>query len=196
MARGLDQARTLEQWKEIDTLNKRWSDFKVLKSIEVEIHADGSLDLDDDLLGRFDLVLASTHSALKQTREKITQRVVRALRHPYVDIFAHPTGRLIGSREESALDMEEVFRVAKETGTILEVDGTSERMDLTDVHVRRALQLDCNLVIDSDAHAPDGFDELFWGIAMARRGWATRSEVLNTFEWDELKKHLKRNRRS
>jgi DNA polymerase (family X) len=194
VARGLDRVRARQQWKEIDELNVRWSDFKVLKSIEVEIRADGSLDLDDDLLSQFDLVAASTHSALKQTRDKITERVVRALRHPYVDIFAHPTGRLIGSREASALDMEVLFKVAVETGTILEVDGTSQRMDLTDVHVRRALQLGCKLVIDSDAHSPDGFDDIFWGIAMARRGWATQADVLNTLEWDELRKHLKRNR--
>lgn len=196
VARGLDRARAAEQWKEIDALNRRLSGFKVLKSIEVEIRADGSLDLEDDVLAGFDLVAASTHSALKQTREKITARVVRALRHPYVDIFLHPTGRLVGTREESALDLEELYKVALETGTILEIDGTSERMDLTDVHVRRALQLGCMLVIDSDAHRPEGFDDLFWGIAMARRGWATKSDVLNTLEWDELSKHLKRNRKS
>ncbi len=195
VARGLDRARARAQWKEIAELNARRSDFTILKSVEVEILADGSLDLDDELLSQFDLVVASTHSALKQTREKITERVVRALRHPYVDIFAHPTGRLIGSREESALDMEELFKVASETGTILEVDGTSERMDLEDVHVRRALQVGCKIVIDSDAHTPGGFDDLFWGIAMARRGWATQGDILNTLEWDELKKHLKRNRR-
>jgi DNA polymerase (family 10) len=194
VARGLDRERAMGQWKEIDELNTHWSDFRVLKSIEVEIRADGSLDLDDDLLKRFDLVAASTHSALKQTRDKITHRVVRALRHPYVDIFLHPTGRLIGSREESALDMEELFKVAAEMGTILEVDGTSERMDLADVHVRRALQLGCKLVVDSDAHNTGGFHGLFWGIAMARRGWAAPGDVLNTLEWDELRKHLKRNR--
>jgi DNA polymerase (family X) len=195
VARGLDGARAHEQWKEIDALNARWTDFEVLKGIEVEIRADGTLDLDDELLAQFDIVLASTHSALKQTREKITARVLRALRHPYVDVFAHPTGRLIGSREESALDMEQVFKVAVETGTILEVDGTPERMDLDGVLARRALQVGCQLLVDSDAHAPDGFDDLFWGIAMAHRGWATKADILNTLEWDELKKHLKRNRK-
>ena len=194
IANGLDRDRAYAQWKEIDALNKRWTDFRILKSVEIEIHADGTLDLEDDLLAQFDLVLASTHSALKQPREKITERVIRALRNPYVDIFAHPTGRLIGSREESALDMEELFRVAVETGTIVEVDGTAERMDLDGVHARRALQVGCKLVVDSDAHQPNGFDDLFWGIAMARRGWATRDDVLNTLEWEELKKRLKRNK--
>lgn len=194
VAGGLDKAKAEEQWKEIDALNARMSDFRVLKSVEVEIRADGSLDLDDDLLRGFDLVVASTHSALKQTRDKITARVVRALHNPYVDIFAHPTGRLIGTREESALDLEEVFKAAGETGTILEVDGTPERMDLGDVNVRRAIQLGLRIVIDSDAHNRDGFDDLFWGIAMARRGWATAADVLNTLEWDELRNHLKRGR--
>lgn len=194
VAGGLDEAKAEEQWKEIEAVNARMSDFRVLKSVEVEIRADGSLDLDDDLLSRFDLVVASTHSALKQSRDRITARVVRALHNPYVDIFAHPTGRLIGTREESALDLEELFKAAKETGTILEVDGTPERMDLGDVNVRRAIQLGLKLVVDSDAHNREGFDDLFWGIAMARRGWATPADVLNTLEWDELRGHLKRGR--
>ena len=194
VARGLDPKRTREQWKEIDKLNKEYGDtFRVLKSVEVEIRADGSLDLPDDLLAGYDIVLATTHSALNQTREKITERVLKAMRHPLVDIFGHPTGQLIGTREPSALDLEQVFRAAIETGTILEIDGTSERMDLTDVNARRAVELGIPLVIDSDAHNPEGFDDLRWGIAMARRGWITKQAVLNTLEWDELRKRLKRN---
>jgi DNA polymerase (family 10) len=193
VARGLDPKRTREQWKEIDQLNHEYGNaFRILKSVEVEIRADGTLDLPDDLLAGYDLVLATTHSALNQTREKITQRVLAALRHPLVDIFGHPTGQLIGTREPSALDLEEVFRVALETGTILEIDGTSDRMDLNDVNARRAVELGLKLVIDSDAHHPDGFDDLYWGIAMARRAWMTKADVLNTLGWDDLKKHLKR----
>ncbi len=195
VARGLDPKRTRAQWKEIDQLNAEFGDaFRVLKSVEVEIRADGALDLPDDLLAGYDIVLATTHSALTQTREKITERVVRALRHPYVDIFGHPTGQLIGTREPSALDLNAVFRVALETGTLLEIDGSGERMDLNDVNARRAAELGLKLVIDSDAHNPDGFDDLNWGIAMARRAWLTKSDVLNTLEWAELKTHLKRNK--
>jgi DNA polymerase (family 10) len=193
VANGLDEKRTRQQWKEIDKINHEYDGaFRVLKSVEVEIRADGSLDLPDDLLAGYDLVLATTHSALNQTREKITERVIKALRHPLVDIYGHPTGRLIGSREPSALDLEEMFRVALETGTVVEIDGTSERMDLNDVNARRAVEHGLKIVIDSDAHQPNGFDDLSWGIAMARRGWLTRQNVLNTLEWDELKKHLKR----
>lgn len=193
VARGLDEQRTYAQWQEIDALNREYDGaFRILKSVEVEIRADGTLDLPDDLLAQYDLVLATTHTALNQTREKITARVLKALRHPLVDIFGHPTGRLLGTREESALDLEQVFRVAAETGTVLEIDGSSDRMDLADVHARRAAELGCPLVIDSDAHHPDGFDDLRWGIAMARRGWLTKEHVLNTLEWDQLKKRLKR----
>lgn len=194
IARGLSPERVHEQWKEIDALNKKWNDFVVLKSIEMEIRADGSLDFPDELLAQFDIVLVSTHSALKQSRDKITARVIKALQNPYVDIFAHPTGRLIGEREESALDLEEVFRVAKETGTLLEIDGAPQRLDLDDVRVRRAREVGVNIVIDSDAHSPDGFDGLFFGVAMARRGWLQARDVLNTLEWKELRKKLKRNR--
>jgi DNA polymerase (family 10) len=195
IARGLTPERVKQQWAEIDALNKKWKDFVVLKSIEMEIRADGTLDFPDELLAQFDLVSVSTHSALKQTREKITARVVKAMQNPYVDIYLHPTARLINEREETALDLEEVFRVAKETGTLLEIDGASERLDLDDVRVRRARQVGVNIVIDSDAHSPDGFQGLFYGVAMARRGGLEARDVLNTLEWKELKLKLKRQKR-
>ncbi|MBI4788629.1 MAG: DNA polymerase/3'-5' exonuclease PolX [Chloroflexi bacterium] len=138
VARGLDFERAKLEWAEIDQVNARLKDFRILKGIEVEIHADGSMDLPDEALAQFDLVLGSTHSALGQSREQMTARVIKALRNPYVDIFAHPTGRLIGTREPSALDLEELFKVAQETGTILEINGSPERLDLSDVHARRA----------------------------------------------------------
>ncbi len=203
IARGLTPERIRQQWKEIDELNERLAlsevegsrDFRILKGIEVEIRADGTLDMPEEVLAQLDYCLASTHSALKQTREKITARVVRALQNPRVDIFAHPTGRLINEREESALDLEEVFRVAKETGTILEIDGAAERLDLDDAHARRAKEIGVPIVIDSDAHAPDGMKGLFYGVAMARRGWLTREDVVNTGEWEEVKAKLKRQKR-
>jgi DNA polymerase (family 10) len=195
IARGLTPERVKQQWAEIDALNKKWKDFVVLKSIEMEIRADGTLDFPDELLAQFDLVSVSTHSALKQTREKITARVVKAMQNPYVDIYLHPTARLINEREETALDLEEVFRVAKETGTLLEIDGAPERLDLDDVRVRRARELGVNIVINSDAHSPDGFQGLFYGVAMARRGGLEARDVLNTLEWKELKLKLKRQKR-
>ena len=195
IARGLTLERVKQQWAEIDALNKKWKDFVVLKSIELEIRADGSLDFPDELLAQFDIVTVSTHSALKQSREKITARVVKAIRNPYVDIYLHPTARLINARDETALDLEEVFRVAKEAGTFLEIDGAPERLDLDDVRVRRAREVGVQIVINSDAHSPDGFDGLFFGVAMARRGGLEARDVLNTLEWKELRKRLKRNRK-
>ncbi|MBI3740538.1 MAG: DNA polymerase/3'-5' exonuclease PolX, partial [Chloroflexi bacterium] len=192
IARGLTPERIMQQWKEIDALNKKFKDFKILKGIEVEIRADGSLDMPDEILAQLDFCLASTHSTLKQPREKITARVVRALQNPYVDIFAHPTGRLIGEREESALDLEKVFQVAKETGTILEIDGAPERLDLDDAHARRAREIGVSIIIDSDAHSPDGMHGLFYGVAMARRAGLSRGDVVNTLEWEELKAKMKR----
>ncbi len=196
VARGLDAERARQQWAEIDELNRHYKDFRILKGVEVEIRADGSIDLPDEILARFDLVVASTHSALTQAREQITARVARALRNPYVDIFAHPTGRLIGSREPSQLDLEELFRVALETGTILEMNGSPERLDLSDIQARRAKELGIPLVISSDAHSPNGFDGLFFGVGMARRGWIEPQNVVNTLEWGELKKQLKRNKKA
>jgi DNA polymerase (family 10) len=195
VTRGLDAERARQQWKEIDELNRHYTDFRILKGIEAEIRADGTIDLPDELLAQFDLVLASTHSALGQSREAITARVARALRNPYVDIFAHPTGRLIGQREPSAIDLEEVFKIAKETGTILEINGSPERLDLNDVHARRAKEMGIPIEISSDAHSTNGIDGLFFGVAMARRGWLEAKDVVNTLEWDELKKRLKRNRK-
>jgi DNA polymerase (family 10) len=194
IARGLTPERVREQWREIDALNRRWSDFQLLKGIELEIRADGTLDFPNELLAEFDVVLVSTHSALKQRREKITARVIKAIRNPYVDVFAHPTGRLLGERDETALDLEEVFRIAKDTGTILEIDGAPERLDLDDARVRLARSAGVQIVIDSDAHTPDGFNGLLFGVAMARRGWLEASDVLNTLEWQDLRKKLKRHR--
>ncbi|MBI3734409.1 MAG: DNA polymerase/3'-5' exonuclease PolX [Chloroflexi bacterium] len=195
ITRGVDATRIKEQWAEIDALNKRLRGFKVLKGLELEIRADGSLDMPDEILAQLDICLASTHTAQKQPKEKITARVVKAMRHPHIDAIAHPTGRLIEEREETALDLAEAMRVAQETGTLLEVDGAVERLDLDEVHIRRLKQLGLKTILDSDAHHADQFETLFYGIHNARRGWAEAGDVLNTLEWAQLKKHLKRNRR-
>lgn len=196
IAHGLDEVRLQQQWAEIDALNKKMRGFKILKGIELEIRVDGALDLPDEILAQLDICLASTHSSQKQAREKMTARVIHAMRHPLVDVIAHPTGRLIGEREESELDVAEAMRVAQETGTLLEVDGAPERLDLDAVHIRRLKELGLKTLIDSDAHHPDQFVGLFYGVANARRGWAEPSDILNTLEWSQLKKQLKRNRKN
>jgi len=195
IAKGLTPERLREQRAIIDELNRRWSDFRLLQGAEVEIRADGSLDYPDEVLASLDLVIASIHTGLRQDRERITARVINAMRNPYVDIIGHPSGRILGQREESAVDMDEVLRVAKETGTILEVNGTPDRLDLDDVYIRRAVEMGVKLAIDSDAHNLYGLDSLEFGVAMARRGWAEPKDVVNTLPLEELLKTLKRNRR-
>ncbi len=196
IARGLTPERLREQRAIIDELNRRWSNFRLLQGAEVEIRADGSLDYPDEVLASLDLVIASIHTGLRQDRERITARVINAMRNPYVDIIGHPSGRILGQREESAVDMDEVLRVARETGTILEVDGTPDRLDLDDVYIRRAVEMGVKLAIDSDAHNLYGLDAMEFGVAMARRGWAEPKDVVNTLPLEELLRTLKRSRRS
>jgi len=187
IANGLTPERLRAQRAEIRTLNEQWDDFTLLQGCELEIKADGSLDFPDKVLAELDFVVASVHTSLRQGRTQITQRVMNALRNPYVDVIGHPSGRILGQREESALDLDAVIQTAAETGTALEVNSIPARLDLDDVHVRRALDLDVQIAINSDAHHPGGLDSLPFGLATARRGWATVSNVLNTMMSDELR---------
>jgi len=186
IARGLTAERQREQRAEIDALNERWNDFRLLQGCELEIKADGSLDLPDDVLARLALVVASLHTSQRQDREQITRRMLNAVTNPYVDVIGHPSGRILGQREESAVDLDAVIDTAATTGTALEVNSTPSRLDLDDVHVRRAIRLGVKIAINSDAHHPDGLDNLAYGVATARRGWATAADVLNTMTLDEL----------
>jgi len=181
-AEGLRQQRAA-----VDAVNERLDGtFQLLAGIEVEVRSDGSLDLPADALAELDLVVASLHTGLRQPQEQFTERMVSAIRNPHVDIIAHPTGRLIGEREGANLDMEAVFRAAAETDTALEINAHPSRLDLRDVHVRRAVELGVKLVISSDAHSVEGFDVLRFGVGTARRGWATAADVLNTLSVLEL----------
>ncbi|MEA3459506.1 MAG: DNA polymerase/3'-5' exonuclease PolX, partial [Chloroflexota bacterium] len=186
VARGLSPDRLRKQRAEIDRLNEEFTDFRLLQGAEVEIKADGSLDFPDEVLAGLDVVVASIHSGLRQERERITARMVKAMRNPHVDIIGHPLGRILGQREASALDMDEVLRVAAETGTVLEVNAIPERLDLDDVHIRRAVEMGVKLSIDSDAHRPEGLAVMHYGVANARRGWAGAKDVVNTRPLDEL----------
>lgn len=186
IARGLTAERQREQRAEIDALNERWNDFRLLQGCELEIKADGNLDLPDDVLARLDLVVASLHTSQRQDREQITRRMLNAVTNQYVDVIGHPSGRILGQREESAVDLDAVIDAAATTGTALEVNSTPSRLDLDDVHVRRAIRLGVKIAINSDAHHPDGLDNLAYGVATARRGWATAAEILNTMTLDEL----------
>jgi DNA polymerase (family 10) len=192
VAGGLAPEELRRQRTEIEAVNARYDDFRLLRGVEVEIRADGVLDLPDDLLAELDVVIASIHSSLRQPRDRITARLVAAMRNPHVDIIGHPTGRILGQRDETEVDMDEVLRVAAETSTILEVNSGPQRLDLDEVYIRRAVEMGIKLVVNSDAHQPNGLANMFYGVAMARRGWAEAKDVLNTWPLEELHKNLKR----
>jgi DNA polymerase (family 10) len=192
MARGSDEERLRQQAAEIRRVNDQLHGFRVLSGAEVNIRKDGSLDIDDSALAALDVVGASIHHFFHLPREEMTQRVLRAIENPNVDILFHPTARSIGKRDAVDVDMDAVIAAAARTGTILEIDALPDRMDLRDELVRRAIRAGVKLAVDSDAHHVDHFalaDQL--GIAIARRGWATKEDVINTRPLDEMLALLK-----
>lgn len=183
---GLDEKGVAKQGKEIDTLNKKMKGFRILKGTECDIHADGTIDLADAALKTLDWVGISVHSAFRLSRAAQTARVIKAISNPHVDCYFHPTARRIGKREPIDLDMDAVIAAAKKYHVALEIDAAPERSDLNDLHARMAVDAGVMLVIDSDAHAPDHFDWLALGEAIARRGWAGKKNILNTRSWKEV----------
>jgi DNA polymerase (family 10) len=187
IAGGLTVDRLREQQAEIAAVNEQlYGHFHILTGIEVEVRGNGSLDLPDEVLAELDLVVAAVHGGLRQSRERVTARMLEAIHNPHVDIIAHPTGRLIGERPGGDFDMEAIFRAAAETGTALEINAHPSRLDLNDVHARRAAELGVNLVISSDAHHVTDFALLRFGVATARRGWITAAHVLNSRPLESL----------
>lgn len=184
---GLNVDRLRAQQAEIAAVNEQLEGrFRLLSGIEVEVRRDGTLDLPDEVLAELDLVVAAVHGGLRQDRGRLTGRMLEAIRNPHVDIIAHPTGRLIGERAGGDFDMEAIFRAAAETGTALEINAHPARLDLNDVHARRAAELGVNLVISSDAHDVTDFALLRFGVATARRGWITAAHVLNSRPLESL----------
>jgi DNA polymerase (family 10) len=187
IAHGLSAEDLRCQRAEVEVVNRKMEGtFRLLAGVEVEVRADGALDLPDGVLAELDLVVAAVHSGLRQGREQFTARMLAAIRNPHVDVIAHPTGRLIGEREGADLDMEPIMRAAAETGTALEVNAYPRRLDLDDVHVRRAIELGVKLAINSDAHDVNSFALLPLGVATARRGWAQPADVINTWSVNRL----------
>ena len=190
---GLSMERHTEQAAEIKKIQKQLGDqILVLHASEVEIRADGRLDYPDEFLATLDLVVASLHTSLRQPREKVTQRVINAIRNPHVDIIGHPTGRLIPDREGADLDMDAVLTAAAETGVALEINAHPSRLDLDDVYARRAKELGIPLSINTDAHSEADLDMLPFGVATARRAWLEPKDVINCWTKDKLLKWLKK----
>ncbi len=189
MANGLDEVRLLEQWQEIDKLNEKLGKgFTILKGIECDILEAGGMDLSDEVLAQADWVLASVHYGQKQPREKITERILGALENPHVDCIAHPTGRLLNRREPYEVDLDAVFAAAKRHGKLLELNANPMRLDLNDVLCAAAKQHGIPIVIDTDAHSPEGLAVLRYGILQARRAGLTKEDVANTRTWTAMKK--------
>lgn len=193
VANGLTPARLKQQRREIDAVNAQGLGIRVLQGAEVEIKADGTLDYPDEVLAALDIVLASLHTSLRQDRDRVTQRALNAIHHPHVDIFAHPTGRLNfdggdpgRARAGADLDMEAIFAACAETGTLIEINASPERLDLNDRHAHRALEAGCTLVISTDAHQPAALGNIHYGVALARRAWATADRVANTWPLEKL----------
>lgn len=192
VAHGLDGERLSRQIDEIDRLNAKSGKLTVLKGAEVDILADGRLDLSDKILSRLDLVIAAVHYKFDLSRDEQTERIIRAMDNRRVSILAHPTGRLIGERDPFDVDMERVIAAAHERGCHLELNAQPDRLDLTDVHAKAAKSMGVKVAISTDAHSVAGLDNMRFGVDQARRGWLEPGDVVNTRSLAELKKLLKR----
>jgi DNA polymerase (family 10) len=192
MTHGFDAKRLAKRNEEIDRLNGKLKGFSVLKSIEVDILEDGSLDLPDSILKELDLTVCSVHSKFNLPRKKQMERIIRAMDNPYFNILAHPSGRLINERQPYEVDMEGLIKAAKERGCHMEVNAHPDRLDLADIHCKLAKDMGVKLVISTDAHSVNDYDLIRFGVWQARRGWLEKEDVLNTRNVDELKKLIKR----
>jgi DNA polymerase (family 10) len=193
MVGGLTIEGHTEQHAEIVAIQEELGDsILVLHASEVEIKADGALDYPDEFLATLDLVVASLHTSLGQERDRVTKRLLRAIRNPHVDIIGHPTGRLIPDRPGADLDMDAVLAAAAESGVALEINASPYRLDLEDVYARRAKEMGIPLSINTDAHSEADLDMLPFGVATARRAWLTADDVINTWPTEKLLDWLKR----
>ena len=164
---------------------------KILKGAEVNIGKDGSLDIKDEVLKKLDVVGAAVHSHFKLSRNEETKRVIRAMENPNVDIIFHLTGRIINRREPIEIDIDEIIKAAKRTGTVLEIDAFPDRLDIKDDYIKKCVEAGVKMSIDSDAHSAAHFKFLEIGIAQARRGWAEKSDIINAWPLEKMLKMLK-----
>lgn len=192
VAGGMSVERLHERRAEILSVQAQLGDsLRLLQGVEVEIRADGSLDYSDEVLAELDVVVASLHSSLRQPREQITTRLLRAMRNPHVDVIGHPSGRLLPDREGADLDWEQVLATARETGVALEINANPARLDLDEVYARRAAEMGIPLSLNTDAHASDQLDLIEYGISIARRAWLEPAHILNAWPHNELLDWLK-----
>jgi DNA polymerase (family 10) len=195
MANGLDEHRALEHARRVRALNGQFDGLTLLAGIECDILADGRLDLADDCLALLDIVIASVHSHFAQDEVQMTERLLKALECPWVDVLGHPTGRLLLKREPFRVDIDRVVTTAARHGVALEINSQVDRLDLNDSHARLARERGAKLVISTDAHSAAALGNLQWGVQVARRAWLGPEDVLNTRTLEELLPMLRRSRR-
>jgi DNA polymerase (family 10) len=194
IAGGLSERELFQNLKKIDDANKKIMGITILKGAEVDISPEGKLDYSDSILKELDVVIAAVHSKFTQKRDEMTGRIIKAMENKYVNILAHPTGRLLGMRDPYEVDMEKVLEAAGRTGTFIELNAQPTRLDLFDIYCREARNMGILIAINTDAHSTSQFDNMKWGIATARRGWLEKKDVLNTMTLEKLLKKLKEKR--
>jgi len=192
VAGGLSVEELMKKKKHIEELNRNNTKVKLIFGAEVDINSDGTLDYPDEVLKEIDFVIAAIHTGFQQDERQITRRILSALKHPLVHAIAHPTGRLIGEREPYAVNLKEVFETAKKYGKAIEINAYYKRLDLPDIYVRAARDMGIKLIIGTDAHIVDQMSYLSLGIAVARRGWCEKKDLLNTLSYDEFRAWLKK----
>ncbi len=188
IAGGMDEEDVFEQAKEIEKIREKYDDIYIFHGVEANIMKDGNLDVSSKLLKEVDLVLASVHSAFRMEEKEMTARVIKAIEHEYVDIIAHPTCRIIQKREPIKIDMEKVLQAAKDNGVIMEINAYPDRLDLNDIYTKMAIEMGVKLSIGTDAHSKEHLKFYEYGISVARRGWAEKKDIINTYSIKELNK--------
>lgn len=186
MAQGLDEAEVKKQIEKIDKMNEKYEDIKILKGMEVDILKDGSLDLSEDILAELDIRVCSIHYNTNLSRGEQTARMIRAIENSFCNIIAHPTGRIIASRQPYEIDLDQVMEAAKENNCIMEINAQPDRLDLSDRYIKKAVDMNLKLVISTDAHSTGGLDNIKYGVYQARRGWCEADNVINTLDIDDL----------
>ena len=194
MANGLDEHRAIAHARRVRDIGDRLDGITLLAGVECDIRPDGSMDLADDCLAELDVVVASVHSAFSQDEAQMTDRMLRAIANPFVDIIGHPTGRILLRRDPYKLDVNRLIDAAAAAGVALEINCQVDRLDLSDANAKAARDRGVKIVISTDAHASGGFRLMKWGVQVARRAWLTKEDVLNTRGVDEFRKGLRRNR--
>lgn len=191
---GLDEKKLISQRKEIDQINSKFKNlkFKILQGCEANILNDGSLDIKDEVLAKLDFVIVGVHSNLKMPKEKMTERIIKAMKNPNVDIISHPTGRILQKRDAYQVDFEKMLRMAKEARVILEINASPDRLDLSDQHIRQAKEIGVKMVINTDSHHKDQLRYMEFGIAQARRGWAEKKDIINCWQLEKLLESFKK----